>query len=692
MYRNKKIILAFNIIILVVLCIEQAYAVTNIISSFTGQSNPYNISFARSNNQYFTLEIPQYSYIKNITLDIIGFNDNTFINITASNLNFQPSASSISGTDLTNWFNKSIQTAWIRNSNYQNSVVYNVSANNTLNRRYSVGSLALSNLWVNYSIELFDYKNNVWVLLDNWTTPAGHEVATCYIKDLVLNYTYLSNNKVFTLRENYSNYVDGLQSCTGPRTCDGVTFNILDGCILFLNNNYSQTTNQITDLNISLNGLSTFYNNGNFSIPYSLSVNTSIANNLLSLSEPINISFYSKTAGILQVNLTNATYSYGIDNCSNSFGIPTNATALNFTSYDENNLTLLTLDNVVGTIYIPNYNFTTNYANVNKFSVCIYPYWFNTTVDAYYQYTAGETERYYLNKLYLNNITGLVNLYNFNGTNAIRYDLQETTYNYFSSLYPNLFGKLQRYYPASNSWITVQLDKSDENGRMLYYIYLNSVDYRIIWSDENNNVLYMTDPIKFICADGVNPCIDSHIIPKTSELESYSGMSWIPSYNNNTGIYSLSWTDSNNLISSVTMLVQSESSDRVITICNTTTQSSSGTIVCNVSSYYGTIVVRGIRTASPPNLFFLDTIIKPLQQLNDILTSVGRTNDGIFFAGLIQITFVSFGAMLGGVGCILAGVLGIIIISLLHLASFVTIALAVGVTVLGAVVMIIVKY
>jgi len=67
--KNK--IIYFVVIFLLVVGI--AFAINYQVSTFSGQTDPYNITFTGKENNTEYLEIPIYSYVKNITINIEGF-------------------------------------------------------------------------------------------------------------------------------------------------------------------------------------------------------------------------------------------------------------------------------------------------------------------------------------------------------------------------------------------------------------------------------------------------------------------------------------------------------------------------------------------------------------------------------------------------------------------------------------------
>lgn len=97
------------------------------------------------------------------------------------------------------------------------------------------------------------------------------------------------------------------------------------------------------------------------------------------------ITFFSETSGVMEVNLSNATYAYGLDNCSDSFNIPNKANTINFSFVDEENGSVQFAD------FQSKFNFTINGSTHNQFeldldqkknfSMCIYPAWGVFTTD-----------------------------------------------------------------------------------------------------------------------------------------------------------------------------------------------------------------------------------------------------------------------------------------------------------------------
>ena len=395
---------------------------------------------------------------------------------------------------------------------------------------------------------------------------------------------------------------------------------------------------------------------------------------------------YSNSSALQWINSTNSTvYTYYLDNCSNILNIPSNATALNITFLDENTLTLLNA-NIVGTINLGSQNLTFSKTNINNLSLCVYPSWLNTSVNAYFQYNVSEPERYYLQNVYLNNQTQLLNLYNFNSGEASSLtEVNAIANNYAYSIYPGIIGNLQRYYPATNSWITVQNDKSDNFGNLIYYINQNSVDYQILWT-LNNQLLDQTQPLKFICNSV--PCQQTFIINNNAPTTGLENFNFTHNYNNNTGIYTLTWFNPTNTVSDVRLVATMQAANGIIHICDTTVASSSGSISCNLSGYSGLIDIQAY--GNDPTPFWNDKINAAVQLLSSVLKNKGMTNDSYFLSFIFALGVIGL-FMANPVAAIIGLIGSFILLSFLGMLSILTFGIIISIACMGGLIIFMIK-
>lgn len=649
-------------IIISILLIGISMAVTSQVTSFTSQTNPFNITFTSlySNKDYY-LPYPSYAYITNLSIKLIGYNYTNPFWCFQSGANY---SSSCGGNKTGRYDTTGTSTD-----------LYNAVDNNYSTRMdCTEGGIEL---YANYT-GLSNSHNIIWSV----------NLGTNIIANISLSDTntscYNSTLNKWMFKWACDHFTGTRLYCRSSTLTDTPIYSDLGNISIYEEEIYWNITNSYPiNVTIKANNI-TIANFTKLSTGY-ISLNNSLSNQILQLSSNINISFYSEVPTIIEVNLTNATYSYGIDNCSNSFGIPSNATALNISSYDENTLALLNI-NLTGTLNYSGSIYTINSININNVSICIYPNWGNTTLYAYFQESAGEKERYYIENAKINNITQQIYLYNFLDTSGVTEE-RTTIYDNEYKYYPNVLGLLQRYYPATNTWTTVQVDKSDETGGLIYYIYESIKDYKIIWM-QDGVMLGTTAPIKFFCTS--TPCETSFtVIPSSSVAYDYSGFSYTTSYNNETKIFVLTYADSAGLVKTVNLLVEQVTGAGRNVICNVNSTGASGTLTCDTSAYTGTIVVSAFRSASPDNGFF-NQIITIASSLATAIANAGRTNDAIFLTFLLSIGIIGIG-LVSPILTVLFAIVSSIFIYFIGAASLFTIGFIVSACLVGLIIMFMVK-
>ncbi|MFO7949455.1 MAG: hypothetical protein R6U36_03700, partial [Candidatus Fermentibacteraceae bacterium] len=158
-----------------------------------------------------------------------------------------------------------------------------------------------------------------------------------------------------------------------------------------------------------------------------------------------------------------------------------------------------------------------------------------------YDYEFGYAHRWFGYNLTINNNTKIEPIYNLNTTTGVS-DLKITLRNEENYQYiPNIVGKLQRRYVGEGAWRTVQMELTGDYGLFLYHIYEESVDYRLIFLNQDNQILETSNTLKFKCTDGL--CELIYLISEdisTSTLDNLD-ISW--SYDNVTGIITVDWND-----------------------------------------------------------------------------------------------------------------------------------------------------
>ena len=699
---NKSIVL---LVMLLALC-SFAYGITEEIRQFNETEEQFNLNFTNDYLQRtFFMTTPRYLKVNNFSM---YFNplynhsgdtralavDHGYINVTGYESVFTLLR------DLQKFANSSTVIQYGTGGHYVASLVYNVSFLDVpVTNKYVQWRISWHSQLTNFSMKVYNYSSQTWNNIFFGNTFATE----CVNFTTPISIGYMENttdNKTLTLNLTYDRNSGGGEAAV----CDGLS--IAGGNKAFINNTWSFDNNPANfKIIVGTNDNIMDYNkSGIFNTSVNVSINASTWNNIINNSCScvgcnltqyyctIPVHFFSTKYGGTNVSFINLSYEWGIDDCTTF-----NTQSLNFSLYEENNRTNLNAD-VMGTFSFYNdpanvFNYTYNKTNIQNFQLCLYPPNSNYTIDAYLQYETvndkGKLERYYLENVNMNNVSSDIFLYNFENTAGLS-DLKAILYNYYYDEYKDVIMKMQRYYPALNSWITVQVDKSDEFGVGIFYVYQDTVDYRFVWEQEGT-ALGTTQSLKFIC-DEVNYCEQTFTVLEADPDSSYSGMTYTDLYNNETGIYSFTWADTNGLVSDVRLVVQQIKSNNIIDICDTTVASSSGTINCNITGYTGTIQVRAIRSASPDDPFYSRFLDLAAAALKDILNTEGYRNDGIFLGFLVLSTFVGFGAAIGSsIMVVIMGVAGLIFLSFFQMGGILTYSILIGIVFVGVVVAFMVK-
>lgn len=315
-------------------------------------------------------------------------------------------------------------------------------------------------------------------------------------------------------------------------------------------------------------------------------------------------------------------------------------------------------------------NFTFSLRSETNYSICLAP---NTSIntDTYFQYntSGGFKQRWFLTNARLNSNTSLLYLYNFastSGISTLKGTLKDDTY----AFYPLVITKLQRFYAGENVWRTVQMDKSDDFGLVLFNIIETNTDYRMIF-EQDATELSRTNPSKFLCTSGL---CDLTFIVNVLSVNSVASPKFVTGFDNRSKIYQLNFTDTTGLTSSARLKVTKEDRGQIITICDQTLTASDGTINCNVSGYTGTLQARVYSSASPETAKLTEYITIQIGKLFQRTNTYITNNELTFWGTAISVTLTLGGAIFGGpIGALIMYVVSLIGIYAIGIINFVTV-------------------
>lgn len=395
-----------------------------------------------------------------------------------------------------------------------------------------------------------------------------------------------------------------------------------------------------------------------------------------------NGSFYSGNTEILPL------YQYINDafliNCS--AGSP-NVT-INLNIYDENTPSSRLNANIEVEVQYWIYNRTWNKnltfydEGQSSYNICLEP-WNGTALqgDLYviYNVTNGFSHRYYIQNGSFNNVTTNVSMYNTNtqtGYSDLRLTLRDReSYDYYN----NVLALLQRRYIGEGLWRTVQMDRTGDFGQAFFNVIEETTDYRLIFLDQNNNVLRSTETLKFGCTDAV--CTITILMSPFTGAGVSPSLTYSYSYNNETNNITVTWSDPLGLTSTFRARVVKHTLGGENVICDDTKTGSAGTIVCDVSGFTGDVLLTVYSSASPEESLISEWLNVGI----DKLASVIGDKEGAFWTAGIMITTVGFGVFSPAAPVIVL-IIGLVMVYALGLfnpitATFLAIACVLGVVI-----------
>lgn len=200
---------------------------------------------------------------------------------------------------------------------------------------------------------------------------------------------------------------------------------------------------------------------------------------------------------------------------------------------------------------------------------------------------------------------------------------------------------IQRYYPGTNTYQTIQTAQTDEDGETLGFLKTETVEYRFIITNSSGYALKITD--KAVVFGKTVPytllfTVGEIIGIPWEEFEDRSGLNTSLTYNNNTKMVGYIYVDANSSFVSSRLYVEKTNPSGLPTIiCNVTSTSSSNLLSCDLSAYnessfkavgFNTRYISGQNTELSTNVIIV--------QIDNIIDIFG--NEGLFWAWVIILT------------------------------------------------------
>lgn len=463
---------------------------------------------------------------------------------------------------------------------------------------------------------IYVWSQNGSVYLTNSTNLTGVVNSSSFILN-ISNAGTFNWNVLYT----FDNGTGNLSAfATSNYTFTLVPFNVNN---LTYENNVYETSSQRFVLNIS-SLTSILSSNGFLNYDGTLYLaNTSIVDGNIIYSRDIDIPLISNGTGSQnksfnwEVTIYDGTNSVSVNTSSlqqnvseiylQGCGGTVTTPALNFTAYQEENLTRINPYTFRGTfqIYLGNGTVVKNQSfdstSINEKLLCISPDTRNFRTNAEISYNSDglnfslTSRQYYFQQALINSTLQHIPLYLLNSASSTTFILKVQD----NTIQPvaNALIYIQRYYPGDGIYRTVQIAKTDSNGRSVGFYETETVTYKHLIT-KDGSLLLNTDP-GIIVGETVPYTLtfnvgDPNVFP-VDYLTNNNSIITVLSYNNTNRIVTYSYIDptgTNNygrlLVYKISMTNQTQE-----TICDSTSPGSSATITCNMSGLFGTFIAEG---------------------------------------------------------------------------------------------------
>jgi len=356
---------------------------------------------------------------------------------------------------------------------------------------------------------------------------------------------------------------------------------------------------------------------------------------------------------------------------------------LNFSSYDEEDLSAIsnfsfyaTFEYWLGSGSVKKNISISNPSVEDNMFLCISPDNLTYYSDAKIQYEKPNyiKRSYYLINSSLTNTTNNIGLYLINSSVSTSFIINVIDNVQFPVT--DAYVYIQRYYPGSGIFHTVEMAKTDTSGNTIGHFEAETEDYKVIIF-KDGEILYESKMQKVFC--GETPCTLKYQIQAAAptiweDIGDIANLIWYLTYNEDTKIWTYTYVDTSGTTNWGRLLVYTEDGLGKNIICNVTDTSSAATLTCNVTGYEGTVYAQAFISRSPEIPVWLTSIINKTVK---IIFGI----EGLFWATFILLVIGLVGIWNPSIGIIMM-IGGIIAINFLQIASLGTVTIM-GISIIG---------
>lgn len=372
--------------------------------------------------------------------------------------------------------------------------------------------------------------------------------------------------------------------------------------------------------NANSNG--SYYNFTSYKVTPSVSADTN-----LTFYFTVNVTFTNGTSVL--VNSTPYNQTVSTIQLSDTGTAPT----LNITMRDEQTRALINASaELLFMAYEGASNFTFNFTNLTYYTLYIVPPTAsinNVDGQAVY-YATGYSQRSYYWDINFTNATQTSDLYLLADTEST--GVTFTVYDQNLIRVSGAIIKLERWYPASNSYQYVAMERTDSNGQAYIYLELYDAYYKVT-VEVSGAVVYSQDKQRFYSS--------THIIQFTSSSGlGYQDFLGSVSYNDSLvgQVYSVSVNDRSGAMTSGILTASQMVWYNVTTVCSTAGSGSSFTLVCDLTGQTGAVTLVATITYAGQDYQLLSRVLN----FGTTVSNFGNTGiiAAIFMVGMGTMAFL----------------------------------------------------
>jgi len=320
--------------------------------------------------------------------------------------------------------------------------------------------------------------------------------------------------------------------------------------------------------------------------------------------------------------------------------------------------------------------FSGNYSYRENISICSSGDISFDVLNVQYDMLTGPTENYYvLNGDFVGDVLDYT-VYGLNTTTATYPFILTVRDKYSNSYKPDIFVSLQRKYLSEGIYRTVQMARSDNFGSASFNIYEASPSYKLVFQDITGCILKETGAIAF-------PAIaDSHTLDVYLEdcNESLSnGLSVSIAYDSTKNLINTSWYSPTGTNATINVRTYRVVTEGISSICNNASYGASGSVVCNITGYVGTIRTDAVSVQNGIQKITIDTQYLRANALSDSLS----IQEQAFWSFAVLLTCIGFG-FVSPVLTIISALFGMVVLYFLGISvafsvPFIGVAVVIGV-------------